>query len=168
MYCNIQKKPLTETIKRWSVIIDFSGKKIYQFYVLADNLDSFNEYYNLLSDNLKLIKSGDLALEMRSTSLYNQILRRMPMSAENHSFTVKNFGDSWMERPEKDTYYRIRFGHDYDQELTEGKALKEAIKDFQGKIVLFTWINTNEEGMITTAIASQFKDGAVEPVDEIK
>lgn len=163
MYCNIQKKPMTELIKQWEVLIDFSENKVLQFYILADSLEKFNQSYHPLPKELGLVESGEFELQEQSTSLHNQILCRLPLSNQNHSFTVKNFSDSFNAKPD-DWYSRGRFGHDYDQELHEGRSLKEALRDFRGKIVIFTWIDTNNHLLVKTAMASQFKDGAVEPI----
>jgi hypothetical protein len=164
MYCNIQKKPISEIVKQWEVAIDFSNNKIQQFYVLADSIESFEQFYHLLSRELGLLESGEFVLQDQSTSLHNQILGRLPLSNQNHSFTVKNFGDSFNAKPDE-WYARGRFGHDYDQELKEGGGLKKALCGFEGKIVIFTWINTSNPLLVKTAMTSHFKDGAAAPTN---
>ena len=163
MYCNIQGKSVEEIIEHWSVLIDISPGKIMQFYVLTDNLEKFNLYYSLLSAKLNLIEGGKLVLRPESSSLYQEIRSKLPLTAQNYSFAVKTFNESWNAKPEenKNSYNGWRFGHDYDQELMESKALKEALNDFEGKIVIFTWVDDTNLKIIRTAMASQFKSGAI-------
>ena len=170
MYCNIQGKSVEEIIEHWSVLIDISPGKIMQFYVLTDNLEKFNIYYSLLSAKLDLIDGGEFVLRPESSSLYQEIRSKLPLTAQNYSFAVKTFNDSWNAKPEenKNSYNGWRFGHDYDQELMESKALKKALNDFEGKIVIFTWVDDTNLKIIRTAMASQFKSGAIaiKPVEK--
>ena len=168
MYCNIQGKSVEEIIEHWSVLIDISPGKIMQFYVLTDSLEKFNLYYSLLSAKLNLIEGGKLVLRPESSSLYQEIRSKLPLNAQNYSFAVKTFNDSWNAKPEenKNSYNGWRFGHDYDQELMESKALKEALNDFEGKIVIFTWVDDTNPKITRTAMASQFKSGAIKPVEK--
>ena len=163
MHCNIQGKSVEEIIEHWSVLIDISPGKIMQFYVLTDSLEKFNLYYSLLSANLNLIDGGEFVLRPESSSLYQEIRSKLPLTAQNYSFAVKTFNDSWNAKPEenKNSYNGWRFGHDYDQELMESKALKKALNDFEGKIVIFTWVDDTNLKIIRTAMASQFKSGAM-------
>ena len=164
MYCNIQGKSVEEIIEHWSVLIDVSSDKIMQFYVLTDSLEKFNLYYSLLSAKLNLIDNGEFLLRPESSSLYQEIRSKLPLTAQNYSFAVKTFNDSWNAKPEQDKDYfnnRWRFGHDYDQELMESRALKESLNDFEGKIVIFTWVDDTNLKIIRTAMASQFKSGAI-------
>lgn len=165
MYCNIQGKSLDKIIENWNVLIDISLQKIMQFYVLTDNLEKFNLLYSFLSVELNLVNGGELVLHPQSSSLYQQIKSKLPLTAQNYSFAVRTFNDSWDAKPEenKDSYNGWRFGHDYDQELMESRALKEVLKDFEGKIVIFTWVNDADPRITRTAMASQFKSGAIEP-----
>ena len=50
----------------------------------------------------------------------------------------------------------------------EDKVLKEALKDFEGKIVIFTWVDDTNPKITRTAMASQFKSGAIaiKPVEK--
>ena len=170
MYCNIQGKSVEEIIKHWSVLIDISPGKIMQFYILNDSLEKFNLYYSLLSAKLNLIDGGEFVLRPESSSLYQEIRSKLPLTAQNYSFAVKTFNDSWNAKPEenKNSYNGWRFGHDYDQELMESRALKEALNDFEGKIVIFTWVDDTNLKIIRTAMASQFKSGAIaiKPVEK--
>lgn len=169
MYCNIQGKNAEEIIENWSVLIDASSDKIMQFYVLADSLDKFNFYYSFLSVELNLIDGGELVLRPESSSLYQEIRSKLPLAAQNYSFAVKTFNSSWNAKPEQDKDYfsnTWRFGHDYDQELKEDKVLKEALKDFEGKIVIFTWVDDTNPKIIRTAMGSQFKSDAIKPAEK--
>jgi hypothetical protein len=170
MYCNIQGKSVEEIIKHWSVLIDISPGKIMQFYILNDSLEKFNLYYSLLSAKLNLIDNGEFLLRPESSSLYQEIRSKLPLTAQNYSFAVKNFNDSWNAKPEenKNSYNGWRFGHDYDQELMESRALKKALNDFEGKIVIFTWVDDTNPKITRTAMASQFKSGAIaiKPVEK--
>jgi hypothetical protein len=169
MYCNIQGKSVEEIIEHWSVLIDVSSDKIMQFYVLTDSLEKFNPYYSLLSAKLNLIDGGEFVLRPESSSLYQEIRSKLPLTAQNYSFAVKTFNESWNARTEQDKDYfnnRWRFGHDYDQELMESRALKEALKDFEGKIVIFTWVDDTNPKITRVAMASQFKSGAIKPVEK--
>ncbi len=169
MYCNIQGKSVERIIENWSVLIDISPGKIMQFYVLTDKREKFNLYYSLLSAKLNLIDGGEFVLRPESSSLYQEIRSKLPLTAQNYSFAVKTFNESWNAKPEQDKDYfnnRWRFGHDYDQELMEDKVLKEALKDFGGKIVIFTWVDDTNPKITKTAMASQFKSGAIKPVEK--
>lgn len=168
MYCNIQRKSVEEIIEHWSVLIDISPNKIMQFYILADSLKKFNFLYSFLSVELNLIEGGELVLRPESSSLYQEIRSKLPLAAQNYSFAVKTFNSSWNAKPEenKNSYNGWRFGHDYDQELMEGGALKKALKEFEGKIVIFTWVDDTNPKIIRTAMGSQFKSGAIEPVEK--
>jgi hypothetical protein len=169
MHCNIQGKSVEEIIEHWSVLIDVSSDKIMQFYVLTDSLEKFNSSYSLLSAKLDLIDGGEFVLRPESSSLYQEIRSKLPLTAQNYSFAVKTFNDSWNAKPEQDKDYfnnRWRFGHDYDQELMEDKVLKEALKDFEGKIVIFTWVDDTNPKITRVAMASQFKSGAIKPVEK--
>lgn len=167
MYCNIQKKSVEKIIENWSVLIDISSDKIMQFYILADNLEKFNLYYSLLSAKLNLIDGGEFVLCPESSSLYQEIRSKLPLAAQNYSFAVITFNSSWNAKPEenKNSYNGWRFGHDYDQELMESRALKESLNDFEGKIVIFTWVDDTNPKIIRTAMGSQFKSGAIKPVE---
>jgi hypothetical protein len=168
MYCcNIQGKSVEEIIEHWSVLIDVSSDKIMQFYVLTDSLEKFNFYYSLLSAKLNLIDGGELVLRPESSSLYQEIMLKLPLTAQN-CFAVKTFNESWNAKPEenKNSYNGWRFGHDYDQELMEGRSLKKALKDFEGKIVIFTWVDDTNPKITRTAISSHFKSGAIKPVEK--
>ena len=48
----------------------------------------------------------------------------------------------------------------------EGGALKRALKGFEGRIVIFTWVDDTNPKITRTAMASQFKSGAIEPVEK--
>lgn len=165
MYCVIQKKPISEIFDLWEVLLDFSVNKILQFYVLTESLEGFNEFYHFLSKELNLIESGEFVLKMQSTSLSNQIVSRLPLSNKNHSFVVKNFGESWNAKSEddKNSYSGSRFGHDYDQELMESRSLKKSLNNFDGKIIIFTWVDATNSKIVRTAISSHFKSGAIKP-----
>ena len=169
MYCcNIQGKSVEEIIEHWSVLIDVSSDKIMQFYVLTDSLEKFNFYYSLLSAKLNLIDGGEFVLRPESSSLYQEIRSKLPLTAQNYSFAVKTFNESWNAKPEenKNSYNGWRFGHDYDQELMESRALKESLNDFEGKIVIFTWVDDTNPKITRVAMTSQFKSGAIKPVEK--
>ena len=93
MYCNIQGKSVEEIIKHWSVLIDISPGKIMQFYILNDSLEKFNLYYSFLSAKLNLIDGGEFVLRPESSSLYQEIRSKLPLTAQNYSFAVKTFND---------------------------------------------------------------------------
>jgi hypothetical protein len=168
VYCNIQGKSVEEIIEHWSVLIDVSSDKIMQFYVLTDSLEKFNSSYSLLSAKLNLIDGGEFVLRPESSSLYQEIRSKLPLTAQNYSFAVKTFNESWNAKPEenKNSYNGWRFGHDYDQELMESRALKESLNDFEGKIVIFTWVDDTNPKITRVAMTSQFKSGAIKPVEK--
>jgi hypothetical protein len=78
---------------------------------------------------------------------------------------LTNHGMQSLKR-HKNSYNGWRFGHDYDQELMESRALKESLNDFEGKIVIFTWVDDTNPKITRVAMTSQFKSGAIKPVEK--
>lgn len=176
-YCKIQKHPIQETVEDWAVGLEFSNKAIHQFYLLAPTKESFDEYYHYFTKELGSIPARELRLATKSWNLEVPLLESVEHLRQlggDCAIAVTNFNEAYesafadiTEESNFSSYSRNRFGHDYTQQLVEGKTIRGAFTTFPHKIVIFTWVNSNNKRVIQTACVSQFRDGMAEPVENI-
>lgn len=175
MYCKIQNEPLSDIIEYWSVAIEASDRGTHQFYILAESKEDFQIAYEYFRRSLNLADVGEILMEGKSWSINNQLQEKIGQlndSFLNYVVSVTTFNNAFQamqegadaNHPIMNSYTKTRFGHDYDQDRVESKKMREILQTFQGKIIIFTWIDSNNEDAVATACTSHFKDGMCYPV----
>lgn len=186
MYCKIQNEPLSEIIPYWQVPIDISDQKTHQFYILAESEQEFKKWYDYFTKQLNLTDTGEIEMQRRSWSINQQLAEKIEeisqwsKEAINYAVWVTSFNEVFNRKhPEPQmggyfdsyddklmsSYSKSRFGHDYDQNRIESNSFRDIANNLRGKLVIFTWIDSNARDIVRTACNSQFKDGMCEPVE---
>jgi hypothetical protein len=162
MHCKIQKQPLLEVVENWSIPIDLSWSKTHQFYLLAENKDSFQLAYEYFVKALSLIDIGEIFMKEKSWDINKQIQDKLAAISDGGHYALKvtTFNNSL---DSADVSIKVRFGHDYDQNRIESASLKQSLSNFRGKAIIFTWIDSTSKDAVMAACSSAFKDGMCEP-----